>query len=121
MRPFSNLARALALGASLIALAGCSEYFERQNNVSLAGGNAVHTNLATQTIDPWPPASANREIAYDGNKMETAVDRYRTGRVIQPRGIGTSGTYDSSNQQQQQSNNTTPVGPTVTQPAAPVK
>ena len=69
-------------------------------------------------VDPWPPASANRDIAYDGDKMETAVDRYRTGRVIQPRGTGTSGSYDPPPQQPQ---NTSPVGPTVTQPAAPVK
>jgi hypothetical protein len=118
MRPSSNVLRGLALAAALAALAGCSEYFERQNNVSLAGGNAVRGNVAVQMIDPWPPASANRDIAYDGNKMETAVDRYRTGRVIQPRGIGTSGTYDPPAPAPQ---NNTPVGPSVTAPAAPVK
>jgi hypothetical protein len=118
MRPSSNVLRGLVLAALLATLAGCSEYFERSNNVSLAGGNAVATNKVTQMVDPWPPASANRQIAFDGNKMEVAVDRYRTGRVIQPRGTGTSGTYDPP---QQQTQNTTPVGPTLTQPAAPVK
>jgi hypothetical protein len=120
MRPSSNVLRGLALAAALAALAGCSEYFERQNNVSLVGGNAVNGDRVVQIVDPWPRASANRDIAYDGNKMETAADRYRTGRVIQPRGIGTSGTYDAA-PAPQQPNNSTPVGPTVTSPAAPVK
>ena len=118
MRPSSNVLRGLALTAALAALAGCSEYFERQNNVTLAGGNAVNGDKVVQMVDPWPPASANRDIAYDGNRMETAADRYRTGRVIQPRGIGTSGTYDAPAPTPQ---NNTPIGPTVTQPAAPVK
>ena len=118
MRPSSNALRAVALAALLATLAGCSEYFDRRNAVALAGGNAVATNKVTQMVDPWPPASANRDIAFDGNKMETAVERYRTGKVIPPRGTGTSATYD---QAPQQANNTTPVGPTVTQPAAPVK
>lgn len=120
MRSSSNVWRGLALTAVLAALAGCSEYLERQDNVSLAGGNAVNGDKVIQMVDPWPPASANRDIAYDGNRMETAADRYRTGRVIQPRGIGTSGTYDTTPAPQQPNNNT-PVGPTVTQPAAPVK
>ena len=118
MRPSNNVLRGLALTTALAALAGCSEYLERQNNVSLVGGNAVRADVAVQMVDPWPPASANREIAYDGNKMETAVDRYRTGRVIPPRGTGTSGAYDAPPATQQ---NSTPVGPTVTAPAAPVK
>ena len=117
MRPFSNM-RALVIAALLTALGGCSEYFDRRDDVALTGGNAVATNKIVQMVDPWPPASANRDIAFDGNKMETAFERYRTGKVIQPRGTGTSGTYDQAPQQQP---NTTPVGPTVTQPAAPVK
>ena len=50
--------------------------------------------------------------------METAVQRYRTNRVIPPQGIGTSTSYQPASNNQ---NNTTPVGPTVTQSAAPVK
>ena len=51
--------------------------------------------------------------------METAVERYRTNRVIPPQGIGTSNNYQQQGSNNQ--NNTTPVGPTVTQAAAPVK
>ena len=35
-------------------------------------------------IDPWPRASANRNIAFNGEKAATASERYRTGRVIPP-------------------------------------
>ena len=118
MRPSSNVMRSLALAAVLVMLAGCSEYFDRRESIALSAGNATATDKVTQMVDPWPRASANRNIAFDGAKMETAVERYKTNRVISPRGIGTSATYDAAPAQQ---NNTAPAGQTVTQPAAPVK
>jgi hypothetical protein len=51
-------------------------------------------------------------------KMQSAVERYRTNRVIRPQGIGTSASYQQDSNSQ---NNTAPLGPTVTQSAAPVK
>ncbi len=118
MRPSSNAMRTLALAAVLATLAGCAEYFDRRDTIAPSGGNAVATDQVTQMVDPWPRASANRNIAFDGNKMESAFERYRTNQVIPPKGTGTSATYQQAPQGQ---NNVTPVGPTVTQPAAPVK
>ena len=118
MRPSSNILRALALATLLAALAGCSEYLDRRNTISLGGGDAVATNKVTQMVDPWPRASADKNIAFNGDKMESAVERYRTNRVIRPQGIGTSGSYQQDSNAQ---NNTAPLGPTVTQSAAPVK
>ena len=69
-------------------------------------------------VDPWPRDSANNNIAFNGDKMETAVERYRTGRVIPPRGIGTSGNYSAG---RGSPNSAAPAGPTVTQSAASVK
>ena len=117
MRPSINMLRPLAVAALFVALAGCSEYLDRRETISLNGGNSVATNKVTQMVDPWPRDSANNHIAYNGDKMETAVDRYRTGRVIPPRGIGTSGNYAPSGN----SNSPAPAGPTVTQSAASVK
>ncbi len=52
------------------------------------------TNRVTQMVDPWPRESAgNRNIAFNGERMEAAYQRYRTGHVIQPRGISTGTTY----------------------------
>jgi hypothetical protein len=118
MRRSSNMVRTLALAALLAALAGCSEYeyLDRRETISLNGGNSVATNEATQMVDPWPRDSANRNIAYDGSKIQTAVERYRTNKVIQPHGIGTSASYQSDSNSQ--NNAAAPVVPTV---AAPTK
>ena len=118
MRPSSNMLRTFTLAALLTALAGCSEYLDRRDTISLNGGNSVAINKVTQMVDPWPRTSANKNIAFNGDKMETAVERYRTNRVIRPQGIGTSASYQQDSGSQ---NNTAPVGPTVTQPAAAVK
>jgi hypothetical protein len=118
MRPSINMLRPLALTALLVALAGCSEYLDRRDTISLNGGNSVATNEVTQMVDPWPRSSADKNIAFNGEKMETAVNRYRTGRVIAPRGIGTSA---DSQPASNGPTNTAPVGPTVIQSAAPVK
>jgi hypothetical protein len=115
MQPFSKALRGLALAGALALLAGCSEYLDRRDTIAIQGGDAVQTNKVVQMIDPWPRDSANRNIAYNGAVMQAAVERYRTGRVIPPNGTGTSATYQGSPQ-----NNSTPLGPTVTQPA-PVK
>jgi hypothetical protein len=118
MRPSSNTLRTLALAALLAALAGCSEYLDRRDTIALSGGNAVASNKVTHMVDPWPPASAERNIAFNGAKMQTAIERYRTNKVIPPRGTGTSNTYEAAPVAQ---NNAAPVGPSVTQSAAPVK
>jgi len=119
MRQFSNVTRIGALACLFAVLGGCSEYLDRRDSIALSGGNAVATNVVTHTVDPWPPASANRNIAFNGQKMETAVERYRTNRVIAPRGIGTSGSYSDNGASSQ--NNAGPVGTPVTAPAAAVK
>ena len=118
MRSSSNVMRFAALAAVLATLAGCSEYLDRRDTIALSGGNAVATDQVTQMVDPWPRDSANRNIAFDGNTMASAVERYRTNQVIPPKGTGTSASYQPPPAAQ---NNTAPVGPTVTQPAAPVK
>jgi hypothetical protein len=117
MRPFSKALRSLALAAVFATLAGCSEYLDRRDTIALSGGNSVATDEVTHMVDPWPRNSANRDIAFNGDKMESAFERYRTNRVIPPVGTGTSATYQAPAAQ----NNTAPVGPTVNQPAAPVK
>jgi len=125
MQPFTKATRTFALAVLLTAVGGCSEYFDRRDPIAASGGNAVATNVVTQMVDPWPRESANRNIAFNGAKMETAIERYRTNRVITPRGIGTSDAYGA-----QQSggaggpsgqNNSGAVGPTATPAAAPVK
>ena len=35
-------------------------------------------------VDPWPAYSGDKNIAFNGEKMQQAVARYRTGKEIQP-------------------------------------
>jgi hypothetical protein len=118
MRPFSKAMRPLALATVLAVLGGCSEYLDRRDPIALSGGNAVATNVVTHTVDPWPRESANRNIAFNGAKIESAFERYRTNKVTTPRGIGTSGTYQDA---APNAAGPAPVGPVTTAPAAPVK
>lgn len=116
MPPFSKPLRAVVFGAALAGVAGCTQYTDRRDMISIRGGDAVQADKVTMMVDPWPRHAAERNIAYNGVVMQSAYERYRSGRVIQPVGTGTSGTY----QQQSQNpgagaNNNTPVGPTVGQ------
>jgi hypothetical protein len=87
------------------ALAGCSDiYYDRRETVAPGAADAVASNMAVQTVDPWPRNVADQNISMNGSRAELAIQRYRTGRVISPSGAGTS----SSGYQQQQ-----PVPPTA--------
>ena len=89
----------IVAGAVLLAscLAGCSDlYYDRRETVSFAAGDSVASAQAVQVIDPWPPAAYNRNIAYNGPRVAGAIERYRTGRIIEPKGTGTSSSYTPS-------------------------
>jgi hypothetical protein len=67
------------------ALSGCSDiYFDRRETVVPYAGDAKAINQVTMMVDPWPPYSANRNIAFNGERMQGAVERYRTHNVIRP-------------------------------------
>ena len=61
MRPSINMLRPLAVAALIAGLAGCSEYLDRRETISLNGGNSVATNKVTQMVDPWPRDSADNQ------------------------------------------------------------
>jgi len=80
--PLRALVTAATFGA---VLAGCSDiYFDRRDTVALSGGDAVVANEVAQTIDPWPAHSGNANFATNGQKMQSAVERYRTNKVTPP-------------------------------------
>ena len=81
---------ALALGASTLLGACTDMYLDRRDPVSFAAGDAAATNKVTHMIDPWPVAAGNRNIAYDGDRMQAAAERYREDKVKPLRGASTS-------------------------------
>jgi hypothetical protein len=96
--------RALAAIVGLSAvLAACSDlYYDRRETVLFGADDAVASNIAVQTIDPWPPGSANRRAPANGERVAAAIKRYRTGRVFTPIGNNTSTSYAQQQQLQQQ-------------------
>lgn len=108
---------AAVIGVVAAALSGCSSdiYLDRREGATLVSGDAPATNRVAHMIDPWPPASANRNIAFNGNKAQTAVERYRTGRIFPP----VSATTSSAAYIQQQSQQPTPVTPSPPPPPKP--
>ena len=76
----SNRLAVLALAAPL--LGACTDmYLDRRDTVSFGAGDAVAVNKITQMIDPWPPYAGNRNLAFDGERMAAAAERYRTNQV----------------------------------------
>jgi hypothetical protein len=99
-------------------LAGCSDiYFDRRETLALGADDHIASDQVVQMIDPWPPHVGNRNIAFNGEKMQTAVERYRTNRVIPP--IDTSSS--SAGYAQAQAAAAAAVNATMSAPAAPVK
>jgi hypothetical protein len=92
------------------ALAGCSEYTDRRDTIALSGGNAIASDAVTQMVDPWPVYSSDKNIAFNGQKMQSAVQRYRNNQVTPPVGSGTGGSYAPS---QSASTGPTPADPTA--------
>jgi len=81
----------LAILAFAVVLGGCSDiYFDRRETIALSAGDAIATDKVTHMVDPWPPYSARRNIAFNGQRAEAAQERYRTGRVITPVNVTTS-------------------------------
>jgi hypothetical protein len=77
-----GIAAALLLGA---LLAGCSDvYFDRRDTIVLGGGDAVAANQVEQMVDPWPRYSNNKNLTFNGERMQRAVQCYRIDKVTPP-------------------------------------
>jgi hypothetical protein len=79
-----------AIVAAVIAgatLAGCSDpglYLDRRDSIALSAGDASEANKVAQVVDPWPPYSGNTNLAFNGQRMQSAVERYRYNLVTPP-------------------------------------
>jgi hypothetical protein len=92
-RPRTDRAvQALAASVALATLLGaCSDlYYDRRETIALGADDAVAANLVAQMVDPWPRYSNNKNLAFNGERMQMAAERYRTDKVKEARGIGTS-------------------------------
>jgi hypothetical protein len=66
-------------------LGGCSDiYFDRRETVALGADDHIASNMVAQMADPWPRYVGNKNIAFNGERMQAAVERYRKHEVIRP-------------------------------------
>jgi hypothetical protein len=90
----SSSARTRTLAAVVAAgttLGGCADiYWDRRETVSLGANDAVESNKVVQMVDPWPRTSANRQLAFEGERVQGAYERYRHNRVTTPVNVTTS-------------------------------
>ncbi|EJW12423.1 hypothetical protein A33M_1994 [Rhodovulum sp. PH10] len=92
-----RFARPLA-GAVLLAalLAGCSDlYYDRRETIAFGAADAVASNVAIHTADPWPPYAADRNLPTRGTSVAIATELYRRGKVTKPVGLRTAGDASS--------------------------
>jgi hypothetical protein len=76
------LGAVVALGAML---GGCSDiYFDRRETIALGADDHIAANRVAQMVDPWPRYVGNKNIAFNGERMQGAVERYRRHEVIRP-------------------------------------
>jgi len=81
-RAVRKLAAAVALAA---LLAGCSDiYYDRRDTIALGAGDDIAANAIGEVRDPWPANGGNTNIAFNGQKMQSAIERYRTDKVTPP-------------------------------------
>jgi hypothetical protein len=71
----------LALAATTLLGACTDMYLDRRDTVSFGAGDAVAVNKVTHMVDPWPVRAGDRNIPHDGERMQAAAERYRTGKT----------------------------------------
>jgi hypothetical protein len=111
--------KALVIAATLAA-GGCSDiYFDRRETVALGADDHIAVNRVAQMVDPWPYHVANKNLAFNGDRMQGAAERYRRHEIVRPVSPVTS----SMTQQQIPLTTEAITSPAQapTTPAAPVK
>lgn len=101
-----------ALGAGIVlaaglATAGCEDYLDRRDTMTLGVGDAVAVNKATQTINRWPASARKDRWQSDGERARAAVSRYRAGKVYPPNTLGSSGQDGAASQTTESSGSAT--------------
>ena len=80
----ARLGAAAAIVATAL-LGGCSDiYMDHRDSISFTAGDAIEANKTAQIYDPWPQHSRNVNYAANGQRMQSAVERYRNNLVTPP-------------------------------------
>jgi hypothetical protein len=75
--------RVLAVLAICLPVAGCADYMNNRDAVTLGVGNAMLANQGIHTIDPFPKEAWNTDIDGDGRVVARAQRLYRGSAAVQ--------------------------------------
>ena len=87
--PAPRAALASRLSAACSAPARTSTTIAARRS-ALGADDHIASNRVAQMIDPWPAYVGNKNLAFSGDRMQAAADRYRRNCVIPPYPIGTT-------------------------------
>lgn len=73
--------------ALVMLLSGCSEYVERREGISIAGGDAVRANIAVHVMDPWAAGAHKRSMLLDSERQTARAKTFNAGTAA-PAGVG---------------------------------
>ena len=76
---------------------GHDQYFARRDSIALGLGDAMHSNRAIHTIDPWPRHAKDDKLKFDGQRMNLAIERYQANESIEPVGMTTQDVVSGKN------------------------
>jgi hypothetical protein len=116
----------LAIGL-LTLLSACSDiYYDCRETVALSADDHLHANRVTQMVDPWPYYVGNKNLVFNGERMQQAAERYRRDCVFPLANPTTSTRYiaqqqDQAAQQQMARCQNGAVPPPPPPPLIPVK
>ncbi len=81
--------RAVLSAAALVMAAagtgGCDDYLDRSDTITLGVGDATAHNEAVQTINRWPKEARQDRWLTDGERVRSAIARYRANKVTPPK------------------------------------
>jgi hypothetical protein len=80
----SRIDAGLSSLAAVVALAGILIYYDRRETIALGADDHIAVNRVAQMIDPWPRYVADKNIAFNGERAQSAVERYRRDCAFQP-------------------------------------
>jgi len=82
-RTISTTVALIVLAGALTA--GCSDiYFDRRETIALGADDHIAVDSVEQMVDPWPRHVGNKNIAFNGERIQAGVERYRRHEVILP-------------------------------------
>ena len=72
------------VGRATARVGCCDIYCDRRETIALGADDHLAVNRVAQMVDPWPRYVGNKNLAFNGERMQGAVERYRRHEVIRP-------------------------------------